>query len=82
MRAFESKRIFKKFIIIVLLFILFSFFNKNFVQATDEEDDDGNILLGPVTNLFVSIADSAMSVIQEILLQNTRRRRRIINKNK
>lgn len=82
MRVFESKRIFKKFIIIVLLFILFSFFNKNFVQATDEEDDDGNILLGPVTNLFVSIADSAMSVIQEILLQNTRRRRRIINKNK
>ena len=64
-----------------MLFILFSFFNKNFVQATDEEDD-GSILLGPVTNLFVSIADSAMSVIQEILLQNTRRRRRIINKNK
>lgn len=81
MRVFESKRIFKKFIIIVLFFILFSFFNKNFVQTTDE-DDGGNILLGPVTNLFVSIADSAMSVIQEILLQNTRRRRRIINKNK
>ena len=73
MKFFENKRIYKKFALALALVILFQFNITNCVHAP-------NVLIEPITDLFVSLADSVMAIIQDILLQSGRRRRRSVNK--
>lgn len=67
MKFFTNKKIWQKIVIVLIFIILFEFIATTPVQAVDED-----VLLGPVTNLFVSLADAIMAIIQDILLQTNR----------
>ena len=73
LKFFENKRIYKKFVLPLALVILFQVKITNCVHAS-------NVLIEPITDLFVSLADSVMAIIQDILLDSVRSRRRIVNK--
>lgn len=77
MKFFDNKKIWQKIMIVLVFVMLFKFVVSSPVHAID-----GDVLLQPVTNLFVSLADSIMAILQDILLQTGRRRRRIFNKNR
>ena len=69
MKLITEKKIWQKIAIILVFIILFEFvFTSRRVHA---DDKDENTLLEPVVGLFVSLGDSAMALIQQILLQNT-----------
>lgn len=64
MKFFTDKKIWQKIVIMLVFVILFEFVVTSPVQAVDED-----VLLQPVTTLFVSLADAIMAILQDILLQ-------------
>ena len=63
MKFLTNKAIWQKIIIVLVFIILFEFTFTSPVHA------DGTVLLNPIMNLFVSLGDGAMALIQNILLQ-------------
>lgn len=74
MKFFTSKKIWKKIVVILVVLLLFQIIAVKPVHAFD-----GGVLLEPVMTLFVSIGDAVMAVVQDILMQTNRRRRRNAN---
>lgn len=65
MKIFTNKKIWQKIVIIFLILLLSKFMFSMPVHAAV----DGDILLDPVTKLFVSLGDAIMSLMQDIMLQ-------------
>lgn len=64
MKIFTNKKIWQKIVIILLLLM-----GLQLIASTPVHAVDGDVLLQPVVNLFVSLGDAAMSIIQDILMQ-------------
>ena len=68
MKFFTNKKTWQKIVIVLVFVILFEFI----VTSPVDAGVDGDVLLQPVTNLFVSLADALMAILQDILLQTGR----------
>ena len=65
MKVFTNKKIWQKIIIVFLIILLSKFMFSMPVHA----EENGNVLLDPVVNLFVSLGDAIMAIMQDIMLQ-------------
>lgn len=72
MKIYENKKIWKKLVIALLIILAFQALFNHPVHADDDDDGWGGVLLGPVKDLFVALADAVMAIIQDIMLQGGR----------
>ena len=64
MKVFQNKNLFKKLILILVLITVVSFCVPKGVSAAG-----GNILVKPITDLFLTLGDGAVQIMHSIILQ-------------
>ena len=65
---FKNKKIWHKILIVFLIIILFKAIVSKPVHAEDKETSEADILLKPITGLFVGLADALEGVAQKTVL--------------
>ena len=57
MKIFENKKVLKKIAIMLLMILFFQFGLATPVQAADDDDGVGGVLLSPIVSLIVALGD-------------------------